>query len=92
MDHPPAYSDTDPRALAVWTELLGRMTPGAKIAAVFELTSMAFRAAEAGVRLEYPEAGDREVFLRAASRRLGRDLMIRVYGWDPAAHESSRRV
>ena len=34
----------------------------------------------------YPEAGEREVFLRAAARRLSRETMMAVYGWDPEAH------
>jgi hypothetical protein len=36
-----------------------------------------------GVRLRHPNASEREVFLRAAALRLGRDLTIEVYGWDP---------
>ena len=39
--------------------------------------------AEAGVRKMHPQAPDREVFLRVASRHLPRELMIRAYGWDP---------
>jgi hypothetical protein len=34
----------------------------------------------------YPQASEREVFLRVAARRLDRDSMIRAYGWDPALH------
>ena len=37
----------------------------------------------AGVRLRHPNAGERELFLRTAALRLGRDLTIDVYGWDP---------
>jgi hypothetical protein len=33
-----------------------------------------------------PDAGDREVFLRVAARRLDRETMIQVYGWDPDLH------
>jgi hypothetical protein len=28
-------------------------------------------------------AGEREVFLRVAARRLDRETMIKAYGWDP---------
>jgi hypothetical protein len=31
----------------------------------------------------HPQAPDREVFLRVASRHLPRELMIRAYAWDP---------
>jgi len=34
----------------------------------------------------YPEADEREIFLRVAARRLDRDTMIKVYGWDPLRH------
>jgi hypothetical protein len=34
----------------------------------------------------YPRAGEREVFLRVAARRLDRETMLRVYGWDPDLH------
>jgi len=30
-----------------------------------------------------PQADDREIFLRVAARRLGWDLVHRVYGWRP---------
>ena len=91
MEHPQPYSDTDPRAMEVWLDLLRRMPPGEKLAAVFGLNQMAFALSEAGVRMDYPEANDREVFLRAAARRLGSDLMLRVYGWVPDANADSGR-
>jgi len=40
--------------------------------------------AEAGVRMRYPAASDDEVRLRVFALRLGREAMVRVYGWDPA--------
>lgn len=51
-----------------------------------DLSELAIRMSEAGVRAQFPEASEREVFLRAAARRLPRDLMIRAYGWDPDEH------
>jgi hypothetical protein len=50
------------------------------------IDSMARDAAEltrAGVRMRHPSADDREIELRAFALRLGRELMIRAYGWDP---------
>ncbi len=92
MKHPQPYSDTDPRAMEVWLDLLRRMPAGKKIESVFALSRMAIQFSEAGVRMAYPEADDREVFLRTAARRLSRDLMIQVYGWDPRAHDRLRRT
>ena len=42
--------------------------------------------AKQGVRMRYPEAVEREAFLRAVATRLPRELMLRAYGWDPLAH------
>jgi hypothetical protein len=80
---PTEFSDTDPRVMEIWMNLLRQKTPGERIAKVFELTDFAFEMAESGVRARYREASEREIFLRAAALRLPRDLMIRAYGWDP---------
>ena len=48
--------------------------------------AMADAVAEAGIRQAYPDADDREVFLRRAARVLGRETMVKAYGWDPDAH------
>ena len=84
--HPQEFQDTDPAAMEVWIELLREKTPGEKLALTFELTDLAMEMARAGERLRHPHASEREVFLRAASRWLDRDLMIRAYGWDPQVH------
>lgn len=83
----PWYQDTDdPRALDVLADLYRNMTPGERLAKVFEMVQANENLQRASVRAMYPEADDREVFLRVASRRLDRDLMIKAYGWDPALH------
>ena len=76
-------SDTSPEAFAKLVELQRAMSPDQKLHLTFDLSDMVMRLAEEDVRRQYPEAGGREIFLRAAARRLGRDLMIRAYGWDP---------
>ena len=80
------YEDTDPEALEVFLHLHRQMTTGQRVARVFELTAFQESLQRASVRSMYPEAGDREVFLRVAARRLDRDTMLRVYGWDPDLH------
>jgi hypothetical protein len=84
--HPPEFQDTDPAAMKVWIDLLRKKTPGENLAAVQGLSGMAMELARAGERLAHPKADEREVFLRAASRWLDRDLMIQAYGWDAEAH------
>ena len=80
------YEDTDPEALEVFLELHRRMTPTQRLARVFELTAFQESLQQASVRRMYPQADEREIFLRVASRRLDRDTMIQVYGWDPDLH------
>jgi hypothetical protein len=80
---PTKGSDTDPRVMEFWLNLMLQKTPGERIAMAFELADVAVEMAESVVRADYPEASEREIFLRAAALRLPRDLMIRAYGWDP---------
>ena len=76
-------SDTGPEAFEAWIRLQRKMTPAEKLAQVFEMAAMLARACEGRIRREYPLAGEREVFLRGAALRLGRETVSRVYGWNP---------
>ena len=40
--------------------------------------------ARAELKTRYPEATEREITLRLASRTLDRETMIKAFGWDPA--------
>ena len=80
------FDDTTPEALEVFLQLHREMDPGEKVAQVFEMCEFLESLQRASVRSMYPEADEREVFLRVASRRLDRETMIKVYGWDPALH------
>jgi hypothetical protein len=79
-------SDTEPRALEVYLKLQREMTPGERLARVFELCEFQGSLQIANVRASYPKASEREIFLRVAARRLGRELMIAAYNWDPDRH------
>ncbi len=79
--------DTDPRALEILTELEREMSPGKKAALALAMSRMILRAAEAGVRMRYPDADEHEVLVRTAALHLDRELMIRAYGWDPEEHD-----
>lgn len=76
-------ADTDPKAFQVLIELRRRMTFDEKFRQFLEMTEMVLRGYEDRVRREYPEASEREVFLRAAALRLGNETVRRVYGWSP---------
>ncbi len=81
-------SDTTPEAFAKLVELQRAIPPGERMLKSLRLSGMMMRFSEAGIRRQYPNATDREIFLRAAARRLGRETMIAAYGWDPAEHEA----
>ena len=91
LNHPKPYADTDPRAMEVWLDLLRKKPGGEKLIDALDFSDFVFHMSEMGVRMQYPNATEREVFLRAAARHLDRDLMVRTYGWDPEQHEYPRR-
>ena len=78
--------DTNPKAREVYCELLRRMSPEERLARVFELNELQESLQRESVKRLYPAAGEREVFLRVAARRLGRETMIKAYDWDPNLH------
>ncbi len=80
-------ADTSPEAFEKLMELARGMTPAEKLRQSFRLTRFMIRMQEAAIRREHPEASDREIHLRAAARRLGRDLTLAAYGWDSAGHD-----
>jgi len=74
-------SDTHPEALRVFLKIQGQMTAEQKLHRVVEMYETITAAQMAEVRRLHPEADDREVFLRVTARRLGSELMKKVYGW-----------
>lgn len=80
---PDWFGDTDPKSLELFIELQRRMTASEKILNVFRANELIRALAEADVRRLYPQADDREVFLRVASRHLDPETMRRVYNWAP---------
>ncbi|MEO6593215.1 MAG: hypothetical protein ABIP94_00510 [Planctomycetota bacterium] len=83
---------TQERTLAADTSLVAertqfdvwrRMTATEKFTAFLDLQQTSTALADAGIRLRYPRADAREVFLRRVARSLDRATMRRVYGWDP---------
>ena len=80
------FADTTAEALEVYIDLHRRMSPSQRLARVFELGQFQQSLQLNDVRSNYPEASEQEVLLRVAARRLGRDLMIKAYNWDPDLH------
>src|SRR5579862_4977528 len=92
MTHPEEFTDTDPRAMEVWVDLLRRMPAGEKLAATLRASEFLLKTWESEVRKEHPLASEAEVRLRVGARHLPRDLMIRAYGWDPSLYGISDPV
>ena len=81
MSGPP--SDTSPAAERVLIEGYRRMSPTEKLERVFSLNRMLEQLQRARITAEYGDIPEREMRLRLATLRLGRETMIKVFGWDP---------
>jgi hypothetical protein len=75
-------ADTSPEAWRVLLEIYRRMTPDEKLQRTLDMSAFLRSMCEAGVRAEYPQAQDRELFLRVTQRTLGKELFAKVYGND----------
>lgn len=75
-------SDTHPDALRVYLRIQSQIPPESKLKRVAEMYDAINALQTAEVRRLYPKASDREVFLRVTARRLGPELMRKVYGWE----------
>jgi hypothetical protein len=73
-------ADTSPEAWKVFLDLQRRMPPEEKLARALELSALVRSFAEAGMRQRYPQADDREIFLRLARLTLGNELFKVAYG------------
>jgi hypothetical protein len=55
------------------------MSASEKLRRTFEYSEFVRRLAEGGLRQRHPHASDREIFLREARQRLGKELFAKVY-------------
>lgn len=73
-------SDTTPEARAVQFEILGRMSPVERLQMARDLTIAVQELAFAELRRRHPDLPDGELWLKLAVRRLGADVVRKVYG------------
>jgi len=71
--------------MKLFIEAQRRLTPGEKIAAVFEMSEFLMRLRRRQRAKAAPRIHRARSILSAASRWHDRDTMKRVYGWDPEA-------
>jgi hypothetical protein len=72
--------DTSPEAWKVYLDIHRRMSPAEKIRQAMSMTKTGHLLAEAGLRRRFPDASDREIFLRRVRLTLGEDLFRKAYG------------
>ena len=77
------FSDTDPKALQVFVDIHRQMSVSERLRQVFDLSDFNRKLQLRDVKIQHPDADEREVFLRVAARSLDRELMLRAYGWAP---------
>ena len=73
-------ADTDPEFLRIFLALNHGLPAHKKLDQVMEMYETVVATYTTEERLKRPEASNREIFLRAAARRLGMDLICRAYG------------
>ena len=61
-------------------DLQSKLSPSQKLQFTFEYSAFVRGLQEGVLRQQYPDASEREIFLRAAQRRLGEELFRKVYG------------
>jgi hypothetical protein len=75
--------DTPPEVEKIMIEGYRKMPMWKKLQQVRELSQLVYQLAMNDVRRRYPQADEREVKLRLASRWLEAELMRKAFGWDP---------
>jgi hypothetical protein len=76
-------SDTSPEAQRFLSEGYRRMTPTQKLQRVASLNRALVMLQRARIRVEYGDIPEAEMHLRLGALRLGRETMVKVFGWDP---------
>ena len=74
--------DTSPEAWKVYIDIYRHVSPGEKIRRAMAMTKTVNLLAEAGLRQRFPEADDREIFLRRVRLTLGEELFRKAYGME----------
>ena len=79
----PLSDDTSYEVEMIIVEGMRNWTPAQRIRRVSQLNDMVRSLVIVDIREKRPNADEREVRLRMASRYISRELMIRAFGWDP---------
>ena len=79
----PHSPDTHPDIERILIEHYRRMTPAEKFRRIESLNAALETLARADIARRHPNADEREIRLRIASRRLPAALMVKAFDWNP---------
>lgn len=77
------FTDTHPKIRELLIKGYRNMSAQEKMIRVNEMTKGVQQFALARIQKQYPHATEREQQLRLASLWLGKEVMKKVFGWDP---------
>lgn len=76
MIHPQPYSDTDPRAMEVWVDLLRKQSLGEKLRTVLAMANGGYTQLQSNLRTRYPFANRREIFEHITALKIGDEVQL----------------
>jgi hypothetical protein len=79
----PLTTDTHPAVEALLIDGYRKMTPSQKLERVRAMTQAVQRLALLDIRRRHPDADERELALRLASRWLAPETIVAPFGWNP---------
>ena len=78
-----ALNDTSIDAEKAYLKLLREVPLWRKAAMVNSLTKACQELAIAGIRMRHPNASDMEIMMHLAALWIDREMMVRIFDWDP---------
>lgn len=79
-------SDTRPEAQAVLDGLNANLTGAQRLQQMCAMNETLRQLARARILAQYGPMTERDLAMRVAATTLGRDLMVKAFGWDPESH------
>ena len=83
----PGKSDTDPIMEPILIEGYRKMSSAEKLKMALEMSETIRDLAKTGIKKRHPGISDEELLKRLGALLLGRELSIKVNGWDPEKEE-----
>jgi hypothetical protein len=78
----PQARDTSVEIEKIKLEALRQMTPGQRLQLMAQMNAFVAASQRAAILRDHPNADEREITFRLASRRVDKDLLKKLTGWD----------